>query len=568
MSLSQRVSSFESLSLYPERGRSLSDGGSPSSRDRKLSFSPLPGAWDPPPALAEHVHPISAFEIPRSTRILQICIAIIYCLFAAGIVFGYAALKPVLIREEVYRDLCTKDEIDRGARTCYAQELHLNLMFTVAAVGTNVAALPIGAILDTFGPRICGVIGSFLLAIGAILFAFAWQLPFDGYIPGYLFLALGGPFVFISSFQLSNAFPKHSGLILALLTGAFDSSSAIFLIYRILYQWSNGTFWPKKFFLLYLVVPAFILIVQLFLMPTASYKTVGELVKEVEDADDVFEDQVDESTALLREEHRQHRQSVVSEITDLIGSKSGAKHFKQEEHKNKISGVWGAMHNKTVLQQVFSPWFVLITLFTMIQMTRINYFVATIRPQYEYILGSYQKAVEINTFFDVALPLGGILSIPFIGLVLDSTSTTFVLSALVTIATTIGVLGCLPYTWAAYANVSLFVLYRPFYYTTVSDFAAKVFGFRTFGTVYGLIICLAGLFNFSQSGLDALLHKVFDGNPIPVNLILLGSALTVGVALCVYVGVRSYQMRREGLETEAEHTRETVMPGAESPERL
>ena len=112
------------------------------------------------------------------------------------------------------------------------------------------------------------------------------------------------------------------------------------------------------------------------------------------------------------------------------------------------------------------------------------------------------------------------------------------------------------------------MLYRPFYYTTVSDFAAKVFGFRTFGTVYGLIICLAGLFNFSQSGLDALLHKVFDGNPIPVNLILLGSALTVGVALCVYVGVRSYQMRREGLETEAEHTRETVMPGAESPERL
>ena len=239
---------------------------------------------------------------------MQICIAIIYCLFAAGIVFGYAALKPVLIREEVYRNLCTKDEIDRGARTCYAQELHLNLMFTVASVGTNVAALPIGAILDTFGPRICGVIGSFLLAIGAILFAFAWQLPFDGYIPGYLFLALGGPFVFISSFQLSNAFPKHSGLILALLTGAFDSSSAIFLIYRILYQWSNGTFWPKKFFLLYLVVPAFILIVQLFLMPTASYKTVGELVKEVEDADDVFEDQVDESTALLREEHRQHRQ--------------------------------------------------------------------------------------------------------------------------------------------------------------------------------------------------------------------------------------------------------------------
>jgi hypothetical protein len=316
------------------------------------------------------------------------------------------------------------------------------------------------------------------------------------------------------------------------------------------------------------VVPVFIFVVQIFVMPKASYKTVGELVKQVEDADDVFDDQMDEHTALLRDERRQHRHSVVSEITDLLGSKSGKKHLQKEEMKNKISGVWGAMHGKTVKQQILSPWFVLITLFTVIQMTRINYFVATIRPQYEYLLSSYEKAVEINTFFDIALPLGGVLSIPFIGLVLDNTSTVFVLSALVTIATTIGVLGCLPYTWAAYSNVCLFVLYRPFYYTAVSDYSAKVFGFRTFGTVYGFIICLAGLFNFSQSGLDTLLHKVFRGDPVPVNLMLMGGAFAVGTALCIFVGMRSYQMRREGLVREAEHTRETIMPGAQSPERL
>jgi len=288
----------------------------------------------------------------------------------------------------------------------------------------------------------------------------------------------------------------------------------------------------------------------------------------VEEVEDTYEDQIDEQTALLQDERRQHRQSVVSEITDLIGSKSGGKHLKKEEQKNKISGVWGAMHGKTIPQQILSPWFVLITLFTVIQMTRINYFVATIRPQYEYLLSSYDKAVEINTFFDIALPLGGIFSIPFIGLVLDNTSTFFVLSALVTIATTIGVLGCLPYTWAAYANISLFVLYRPFYYTTVSDYAAKVFGFRTFGTVYGFIICLAGLFNFSQSGLDALCHKTFHGNPVPVNLILLGTAFVIGTALCMFVGVKAYRFEREALIEEAEHARETIMPGAQSPERL
>jgi len=198
-------------------------------------------------------------------------------------------------------------------------------------------------------------------------------------------------------------------------------------------------------------------------------------------------------------------------------------------------------------------------------MTRINFFVATIRPQYEYIFHSFDKAVAINSFFDIALPLGGLIAIPFIGVTLDHTSTVNVLSVLVIIATAIGVLGILPYTWAAYANVSLFVLYRPFYYTTVSDYSAKVFGFRTFGTVYGCIICFAGLFNFSQSGLDALMHTVFNGNPVPVNLMLMGTALFIGCILVIFVGVRSYYMKREILVEEAEHAQETVMPGAEMP---
>lgn len=185
-------------------------------------------------------------------------------------------------------------------------------------------------------------------------------------------------------------------------------------------------------------------------------------------------------------------------------------------------------------------------------MTRINYFVATIRPQYESLLNSHERAVEVNNFFDVALPLGGIISIPFIGLLLDNFSTIVVLFWLVAITTAIGILGITPEVWAAYANICLFVLYRPFYYTAVSDYSAKVFGFRTFGTVYGAIICLSGLFNFSQSGLDYLFHETFRGDPIPVNVILLSLGLLVGLAMLVYVGVQVKDLKRKMLELEAE----------------
>lgn len=49
--------------------------------------------------------------------------AVVYCLLAAGVVFGYAALKPVLISEGVYRESCTKAELKAGVYVCEKQEI-------------------------------------------------------------------------------------------------------------------------------------------------------------------------------------------------------------------------------------------------------------------------------------------------------------------------------------------------------------------------------------------------------------------------------------------------------------
>lgn len=440
-------------------------------------------------------------------------------------------------------------------------------MFAAAAVATNVCALPVGTVLDRYGPRLSSIIGSILLAIGAVLLAFAAQLPFDGYLSGYLFLALGGPFVFIPSFQLSNTFPNHSGLILALLTGAFDSSSAIFLFYRLIYTASNGTFNPQKFFLAYLTVPIFVFITQVCLMPSKSYKTVGELITYAEafchrEEQAEWRNGDNERTNHVPEDGRNRRESVVSEITSLLGHKGGDKQQQQEERKRAISGVWGVLHGHSALQQIQTPWFVLVTMFTVFQMTRINYFVATIWTQYDYLLDDHILATKVNHFFDVALPVGGVLAVPFIGFILDNVSTPAVLALLVVIATTIGVLGVLPFMWAAYANIALFVLYRPLYYTALSDYAAKVFGFHTFGKVYGLMICLAGVLNFLQSALDAVTHNVFLGDPVPVNVIMLTVVQIVGSALVGYVWQKSRSMARTELEHEAEDAAETSTPAA------
>jgi hypothetical protein len=117
--------------------------------------------------------------------------------------------------------------------------------------------------------------------------------------------------------------------------------------------------------------------------------------------------------------------------------------------------------------------------------------------------------------------------------------------------TAIGILGSISALWAGYINVLLFVFLRPLYYSAMSDYATKVFGFATFGRVYGTIICVSGLVNLSQTGIDALTKGAFNGNPIPVNAFLAISGFLVGIALVTYVTVQVYRMRKKLDEDDA-----------------
>ncbi|MCJ1448794.1 MAG: hypothetical protein MMC23_009313 [Stictis urceolatum] len=302
-------------------------------------------------------------------------------------------------------------------------------------------------------------------------------------------------------------------------------------------------------------------------MPSTSYQTVGDMLKATGNPSSNSQRQDGKLDFEIRETNlpnqgKSHQENVLSELSPLLGKKDSDRTQEQEEQKRRISGIWGALHGLSAIQQIKTPWWILIALFVMVQMTRINYFVATIRAQYDYLFHDYARAVRVNTVFDIALPAGGVLSIPFIGMVLDNLSTPLTLALLVSMATIIGVLGVLPFEPAAYLNVAMFVLYRPLYYTAVSDYAAKVFGFHTFGKVYGLIICISGLFNFSQSALDALTHKGFGGNPIPANILLLCVAMGIGTVLVGYVYKKSIAMARKLPEEDAEDAAEALSHSA------
>ncbi|KIV83866.1 hypothetical protein PV11_05855 [Exophiala sideris] len=551
MSLAQHVSVVEGFDEPIEADyASLRLSRQPS---LQLSFDPIPPTHGPG-HVVEKLENIAPYEVSAGKRIAQILVGVISCVLASGIVFGFDALKTILVEEGVYQKYCTDDELRHGVRLCYLQDQKLNLTFIIASVTTNISALLVGRVLDSYGPRICGLISSVFLLLGSLCMAFAQDVPFDLLPAGSFLLSLGGTFTFVPSFHLANAFPQHQGLILALVTGAFDASASVFLIFRMLYQSTNGAISPRHIFLVFLVVPVFIFVTQLTIMPTKSYESRGELANTLDKANDAMRDVHDSDDELdtamdvmrVRSERALQRRRSIASIHDLLGTPAQQEHRELKEDQIRVnSGVWGVLHGVPASKQLRTPWFILITLFTVLQMTRFNFFIATIYSQYVYMLNSTEAAIKVIEFFDLALPIGGLVTVPFIGALLDHTSTVAVLNLLVLLSTIIGVLGAVPTYWAAYANVTLFCLFRPLYYSAMSDYAAKVFGYATFGTVYGAIICSSGVFTFTQSGLQALLHDGFDDDPEPINLGLATAGLVLGVALVMYVDIQGRAMQRD-----------------------
>lgn len=192
----------------------------------------------------------------------------------------------------------------------------------------------------------------------------------------------------------------------------------MFLFFRLAYESSGGSFGPEKFFYGYIAVPTAILIAQVFLMSADSYKTVIQLEEKIEKQMDATQDVHDSDDELsdnevrrLREHRREHRESKIAQIDKLLGDAEERNvRIEKQEERLLASGVWGALHGKSAKEQMLSPWFILITLLTVLQMLRMNFFIATIRSQYEYMLGSEQLARRINSFFDAALPIGGMLT--------------------------------------------------------------------------------------------------------------------------------------------------------------
>ncbi|XP_053486224.1 equilibrative nucleobase transporter 1 isoform X1 [Ictalurus furcatus] len=159
------------------------------------------------------------------------------CLCFAGILFGWASLVFVLKSDGYFSYLCVNSTVNGTVtKDCSEQDEQLSIIFTIASFMNNFFALPNGFVFDRFGTTVTRLLGISIYTTGTVLIAFSNAALSVLLYPSLSLIAVGGILFLLTNMQVGNLFGAHQSTIITLYNGAFDSSSAVFLVVKLLYQ--------------------------------------------------------------------------------------------------------------------------------------------------------------------------------------------------------------------------------------------------------------------------------------------------------------------------------------------
>ncbi|CAB1325464.1 unnamed protein product [Coregonus sp. 'balchen'] len=171
-------------------------------------------------------------------RWLTLVTGLLECLCFAGAMFGWASLVLVLKTEGYFSYLCVNITGVNGMQflDCSGQDEQFSLIFTIASFMNNFLLLPNGFLFDRFGTMVARLLGISLYTTGALFVAFSNSALSSLLFPALSFIAVGGILFVVTNMQIGNLFGSNRSTIITLYNGAFDSSSALFLIIKLLFE--------------------------------------------------------------------------------------------------------------------------------------------------------------------------------------------------------------------------------------------------------------------------------------------------------------------------------------------
>lgn len=177
--------------------------------------------------------------------------AVLENLLCSAVLLGWGSLLIMLKREGFYSHLClvndsvagtlgnsTTGKVDEGL-SCVDQEEMLNLGFTIGSFLLSATTLPLGILMDKFGPRPIRLMGSSCFGLSCVMMAVAAYN--TDKLSALIFIALslngfGGICLTFTSITLPNMFGAHSSTVMSLMIGSYASSAVTFPGVKLIYD--------------------------------------------------------------------------------------------------------------------------------------------------------------------------------------------------------------------------------------------------------------------------------------------------------------------------------------------
>ncbi|XP_077464679.1 solute carrier family 43 member 3b [Stigmatopora argus] len=466
-------------------------------------------------------------------RGLTFVTGLLECLCFAGIVFGWASLVFILKNDGYFNYLCVNATSINGSQVldCSGQDEQFSLVFTIASFMNNFITVASGFIFDHFGTTVARLLGIAFHTLGTLMVAFSNSGLAVLLFPALSFIAVGGIMLLLTNMQVGNLFGSHRSTVITLYNGAFDSSSALFLIIKLVYESGISLF---ACFLFLSACSVIHVLRTLFLFP---------------------------------------RTFIPYPLPDgftyglSCGKSNAARESMTEDSQRKaemeqIAKKAPVKPEKTLRECVLSRLFIWHVVWLSVIQLRHYLFIGTLNPTLVKLTDGEPSLVSryINAF--AFTQLCGVLCAPWNGLIMDrnkrkarvegmsereSDLNSSVLSLFLTslMALVFSICAATPLLHLQYFTFIIQVLNRSFLYGGNAAFLSVAFPSCHFGKLYGLIMALSAIVSLLQYACFALVKSVLDGDPLYVNI---GLTLIILLAfvhpLSVYLHCRGLASQR------------------------